>query len=86
LWSSTTRNPLPWGFPCPRDIPRRWRNPTTSWVWEKMKDMDDHSDPFKQIYVMYFVSTVLSPKTRNHVSNRWYPIMVSSFSYCIRVL
>jgi hypothetical protein len=43
--------------------------------------MTDDSDIFKQIYIMYLVSTVLSPMTRNHISNRCYPIMVSYSSF-----
>jgi hypothetical protein len=63
------------------------KTPTTSRVWEILKEMNDDGDIFKQIYIMYRVSTVLSPMTRNHVSNRCYPIMVSSsFLYCICVL
>jgi hypothetical protein len=73
-------------LPLPRVFPNDGKTPTTSRVWEIMKDMDDHSNPFKQIYVMYLISTVLSPTTRNHVSNMCYPIMVSSFPYCIHVL
>jgi hypothetical protein len=57
-----------------------YKTPTTSRVWEILKYMDDDGGIFKLIYVMYLVSTMLSPTTRNHVSNRCYPIMVSSSS------
>jgi hypothetical protein len=59
-------------------FPEDCKTTTTSRVWEILKDMDDDGDIFKQIYAMYLVSTVLSPTTRNHISNRRYPIMVSS--------
>jgi hypothetical protein len=63
--------------------------PATTRVFEILKDMDAFDDGFKQIAVMYIVSTILSPTTRNHVSNRCYPIMVSflffraSTLYCV---
>ncbi|KAM0832459.1 hypothetical protein ACQ4PT_064870 [Festuca glaucescens] len=37
--------------------------------------MEAGDEAFKQIWVMYVVSTVLSPTTSNHVSNRCYPVM-----------
>jgi hypothetical protein len=62
-------------------FPQDSKTPTTSRVWEIPKEMTDDGDIFKQIYIMYLVSTVLSPMTRNHVSNRCYPIMVGYSSF-----
>jgi hypothetical protein len=62
-------------------FPRDSKTPTTSRVWEILKEMTDDGDIFKQIYIMYLMSTVLSPTTRNHISNRCYPIMVIYSSF-----
>ncbi|KAM0870361.1 hypothetical protein ACQ4PT_040052 [Festuca glaucescens] len=50
--------------------------PTTSRVYQILKDMTDSGDAFKQIFVMYIISTVLSPTSRNRVSNKCYPVML----------
>jgi hypothetical protein len=66
-------------------FPEDSSTPPTTRVFEILKEMDDFGEGFKQIFVMYIVSTILSPMTRNHVSNRCYPIMVSSCFLCIHV-
>jgi hypothetical protein len=66
----------------PAVFPQDSKTSTTSRVWEILKHMTDDGDIFKQIYIMYLVSTMLSPTIRNHVSNMCYSIMVSS-SYFI---
>ncbi|KAM0857783.1 hypothetical protein ACQ4PT_048271 [Festuca glaucescens] len=56
-------------------FPADGSTPMTSRVYQILKDMTDSGDAFKQIFVMYIISTVLSPTTRNRVSNRCYPVM-----------
>ncbi|KAM0864919.1 hypothetical protein ACQ4PT_043616 [Festuca glaucescens] len=51
--------------------------PLISRVYTILKDMTESGVPFKQIFFMYVISTVLSPTTRNHVSNRCYPVMAN---------
>ena len=58
-------------FPDDSGTPLRTR------VFEMLKDMTSYGDVFKQVYVMYIVSTLLSPTTRNRVCHKCYPIMVS---------
>ncbi|KAM0921420.1 hypothetical protein ACQ4PT_006870 [Festuca glaucescens] len=57
-------------------FPADGSTPLTSHVYNILKDMTESGVPFKQIFVMYVISTVLSPTTRNHVSNRCYPVML----------
>ena len=52
--------------------------PPTTRVFEILKDMKQNSKKFRQIFVGYLVTTILAPTTRNHLSNRCYPIMVCS--------
>jgi hypothetical protein len=58
-------------------FPQDGSTPSTTRVFEILKHMVTHGNEFKQTFVMYVVSTILSPTTRNHVSNKCYPIMVS---------
>ncbi|KAM0861889.1 hypothetical protein ACQ4PT_045604 [Festuca glaucescens] len=58
-------------------FPADGSTPLTSRVYNILKDMTESGVPFKQIFVMYVISTVLSPTTRNHVSNRCYPVMAN---------
>lgn len=58
-------------------FPNDGSTPATTRVFEILKDMKLHGNDFKQICVMYFVQTLFSPTTCNHVSNKCYPIMVS---------
>ncbi|KAM0875286.1 hypothetical protein ACQ4PT_036884 [Festuca glaucescens] len=57
-------------------FPADGSTPMTSRVYQILKDMTDSGDAFKQTFVMYIISTVLSPTTRNRVSNRCYPVML----------
>lgn len=61
----------------PKLFPGDGNSPLTTRVFEILKEMKAGDVVFKQIFVMYIVSTILSPTTRNRVSNRCYPIMVS---------
>ncbi|KAM0897328.1 hypothetical protein ACQ4PT_022633 [Festuca glaucescens] len=68
-------------------FPADGNTPTTSRVYQILKDMTDSGDAFKHIFVMYIISTVLSPTTRNRVSNRCYPVMdnignVNTLQWC----
>ncbi|KAM0866443.1 hypothetical protein ACQ4PT_042611 [Festuca glaucescens] len=58
-------------------FPADGSTPLTSRVYTILKDMTESGVPFKQIFVMYVISTVLSPTTRNHVSNRCYHVMAN---------
>ncbi|KAM0874540.1 hypothetical protein ACQ4PT_037370 [Festuca glaucescens] len=58
-------------------FPADGSTPMTSRVYQILKDMTDSGDAFKQTFVMYVISTVLSPTTRNRVSNRCYPVMAN---------
>ncbi|KAM0913352.1 hypothetical protein ACQ4PT_012211 [Festuca glaucescens] len=58
-------------------FPADGSTPMTSRVYQILKDMTDSGDAFKQTFVMYIISTVLSPTTRNRVSNRCYPMMAN---------
>ncbi|KAM0858418.1 hypothetical protein ACQ4PT_047846 [Festuca glaucescens] len=49
--------------------------PKRTKVFEILDEMKAGDESFKQIWVMFVVSTVLSPTTSNHVSNRCYPVM-----------
>ena len=60
-------------------FPNDGTTPLTTRVFEILKTMTDSGDQFKQTFVMYVISTILSPTTRNHVSNRCYPVMVSIY-------
>lgn len=51
--------------------------PMRTKVFDILKAMESGDEAFKQIWVMYVVSTVLAPTTSNNVSNRCYPVMVS---------
>ncbi|KAM0903938.1 hypothetical protein ACQ4PT_018336 [Festuca glaucescens] len=58
-------------------FPTDGSTPLTSRVYEILKDMTDSGDAFKQTFVMYIISNVPSPTTRNCVSNRCYPVMAN---------
>ncbi|KAM0910875.1 hypothetical protein ACQ4PT_013880 [Festuca glaucescens] len=51
--------------------------PLTSRVFEILKDMTEANVAFKHVFVMYVICNILSPTTRNHVSNRCYPVMAN---------
>lgn len=74
--------------------------PKTSRVLEILIAMTEADDAFKQVFVMYAMSTVVRPTTSPKVSSRCYPVMVSSdifwllyfyyddnfYSYCLVTL
>ena len=67
-------------FLFPEDGP----TPLTSRVFSILKGMRTWEKKFKQIWLMYVASAILAPTTSNHVSNRWYPLLVSSsFFICV---
>ena len=51
--------------------------PLTSRVFEILKGMKVGDKAYKQILIMYIVSTVLAPSTSTQCRNRCYPVMVS---------
>ena len=57
-------------------FPGHVNTPETTEVFTILKDMTTAEKPFKQIYIMYLISTVLAPTSLNKVSSRCYPIMV----------
>ena len=65
----------------PHLFPRDGITPVATRVYEILKDMKKDSVEFRQICVMYMVSTVLNTTTSNLISNRCYPIVVSFASF-----
>uniref|UniRef100_A0ACD5ZQK1 Uncharacterized protein n=1 Tax=Avena sativa TaxID=4498 RepID=A0ACD5ZQK1_AVESA len=61
--------------------------PFFSRVCELLMDMTASDDKFKQLYLMFLVSIILRPTTRNRVSNRVYRVManidnVTNLNWC----
>jgi hypothetical protein len=51
-------------------------------VSETGKMIKEHKEPgviFKQLWMIFVVSTVVAPTTDVRISNRWYPMLVSLF-------
>ena len=61
----------------PALFPGEGSAPSITRVFEILKGLKEGDLAFKQVWLMYVVSTVLAPTTKNHVSNRCYPMMVS---------
>ncbi|KAM0847602.1 hypothetical protein ACQ4PT_054908 [Festuca glaucescens] len=60
----------------PSLFPQDGSTPTRTRVFQIRKDMVAADDAFKQIWLMYVVSTLIVPTTSINVRNRCYPVML----------
>ena len=64
-------------------FPGESSTPSRTRLFQILKALDIFDERYKQLFVMYIMCTIICPTTKNKISNRCYPVLVSFTILCL---